>query len=277
MSAPAQVIHTTPTQRNPGSGQKKTASSSSSSRDHVNAERGRPQSAQSILAAAVGRYRPICFPALSRAPPMPRSPSVREVVGLSITVKSTDVSLSLDTSERCVGVGSFPLFNSVVTGDIMRHDVHATCMWCALSVFCDFSKCSECFSIVAMTPASVTLVLTTITLVLINTSDCRYSLDIAVGNATLTADTVFGALRGLETFAQLVQPDLSIRVANIEDWPRFPFRAVLIDTSRHYLPGVLVELWLSFHRLLLGAFSHTHTPHTHQISQAVPHQPMQSH
>ena len=128
-------------------------------------------------------------------------------------------------------------------------------MWCALNAFCDFSKCSECFLIVVITLASITPVL-------INTSVCRYSLDIAVGNATLTADTVIGALRGLETFAQLVQPDFSIRVTTITDWPRFPFRAVLIDTSRHYLPGVLVELWLHFHRLLLGACKHTHT-HTH--------------
>ena len=39
----------------------------------------------------------------------------------------------------------------------------------------------------------------------------RYSLNISFPNATLTADTVFGALRGLETFAQMVQPDFSMR------------------------------------------------------------------
>ena len=71
----------------------------------------------------------------------------------------------------------------------------------------------------------------------------KYSLTIphAGGNASLTADTVYGAIRGLETFAQMLQPDLTILEQSVDDWPRFPFRAVLIDTGRHFLPVPLIE------------------------------------
>ena len=71
-----------------------------------------------------------------------------------------------------------------------------------------------------------------------------YSLALApAGNAgasTLTAETVFGALRGLETFAQLVSYDLAARAYSVEevavvDAPRFAYRGVLLDTSRHFL------------------------------------------
>ncbi|XP_038679868.1 beta-hexosaminidase 1-like [Tripterygium wilfordii] len=64
-----------------------------------------------------------------------------------------------------------------------------------------------------------------------------------VGEATIEANTVFGALRGLETFSQLCVFDYgteSVQVYKapwyIQDKPRFSFRGLLLDTSRHYLP-----------------------------------------
>uniref|UniRef100_A0A3P9KD26 Beta-hexosaminidase n=1 Tax=Oryzias latipes TaxID=8090 RepID=A0A3P9KD26_ORYLA len=68
----------------------------------------------------------------------------------------------------------------------------------------------------------------------------RYNLSVSAGQASLNAATVWGILRGLETFSQLVyQDDLGSYFVNetfIEDFPRFQFRGVLLDTSRHYLP-----------------------------------------
>ncbi|XP_028106293.1 beta-hexosaminidase 2 [Camellia sinensis] len=54
--------------------------------------------------------------------------------------------------------------------------------------------------------------------------------------ANITAETVWGAMRGLETFSQLVWGDPT-RVAGglyIADWPIFGHRGVILDTSRNY-------------------------------------------
>ncbi|TKR73155.1 hypothetical protein L596_020497 [Steinernema carpocapsae] len=58
--------------------------------------------------------------------------------------------------------------------------------------------------------------------------------------ANLEANEIWGILRGLETFSQLVYRDgyslYFVAAATIEDHPRFPHRAVLIDSVRHFLP-----------------------------------------
>nr|XP_046251403.1 beta-hexosaminidase subunit alpha isoform X2 [Scatophagus argus] len=68
----------------------------------------------------------------------------------------------------------------------------------------------------------------------------RYSLNVSGGQASLNAETVWGAVRGLETFSQLVYQDdfgsYFVNKTEIEDFPRFQFRGILLDTSRHYLP-----------------------------------------
>ncbi|XP_063053451.1 beta-hexosaminidase subunit alpha isoform X1 [Engraulis encrasicolus] len=67
-----------------------------------------------------------------------------------------------------------------------------------------------------------------------------YRLSVSSGVATVRAEMVWGALRGLESLSQLVyQDDYGVHYINkteIEDFPRFPFRGLLLDTSRHYLP-----------------------------------------
>ena len=59
-------------------------------------------------------------------------------------------------------------------------------------------------------------------------------------NVVLTAPTVWGVLRGLESFSQLVEWDSSsgayfVRKSpwRIRDFPRFKHRGLLIDTARH--------------------------------------------
>jgi len=61
--------------------------------------------------------------------------------------------------------------------------------------------------------------------------------------ATLTAKTVYGAYHGLETFSQLVHFDYDLQVYRLDfapltitDAPRFAWRGLLIDTSRHFQP-----------------------------------------
>ncbi|XP_069024580.1 beta-hexosaminidase subunit beta isoform X1 [Embiotoca jacksoni] len=72
------------------------------------------------------------------------------------------------------------------------------------------------------------------------TSDESYELSVDQPFALLKAPTVWGALRGLETFSQLVYEDeygaKTINSTRISDFPRFPHRGVLLDSSRHFLP-----------------------------------------
>jgi len=70
-------------------------------------------------------------------------------------------------------------------------------------------------------------------------SDESYQLQVTPQGATLTANTRFGALRGMETLLQLVQTDgenTFMPLVNITDVPRFPWRGVLLDSARHFLP-----------------------------------------
>ncbi|XP_048960049.1 beta-hexosaminidase subunit alpha isoform X2 [Canis lupus dingo] len=68
----------------------------------------------------------------------------------------------------------------------------------------------------------------------------NYTLTINDDHCFLLSETVWGALRGLETFSQLVwrSPEgmFLINKTEIEDFPRFSHRGLLLDTSRHYLP-----------------------------------------
>jgi hexosaminidase len=69
--------------------------------------------------------------------------------------------------------------------------------------------------------------------------DESYELTVADSGAKLTAPTTLGVLRGLQTFLQLVQITPTGFVApavTIKDQPRFPWRGMLIDVSRHFIP-----------------------------------------
>uniref|UniRef100_A0A0E0PMJ1 Beta-hexosaminidase n=1 Tax=Oryza rufipogon TaxID=4529 RepID=A0A0E0PMJ1_ORYRU len=82
--------------------------------------------------------------------------------------------------------------------------------------------------------------------------DESYNLSVpATGNpiyAQIEAQTVFGALHALETFSQLCNFDFTSRLIELQsapwtitDMPRFPYRGLLIDTSRHYLPVPVIK------------------------------------
>ncbi|KAM5292215.1 beta-hexosaminidase subunit alpha isoform 2-T2 [Ctenodactylus gundi] len=68
----------------------------------------------------------------------------------------------------------------------------------------------------------------------------NYTLTINDDQCLLVSENVWGALRGLETFSQLIwqsaEGTFFINKTEIMDFPRFPHRGLLLDTSRHYLP-----------------------------------------
>lgn len=86
-------------------------------------------------------------------------------------------------------------------------------------------------------------------------TDESYSLLVAnsdeksiIGEVTIEANSVYGALRGLETLSQLCVFDSgtkSITISKapwfIQDKPRFEYRGLLLDTSRHYYPVDVIK------------------------------------
>jgi hexosaminidase len=66
-----------------------------------------------------------------------------------------------------------------------------------------------------------------------------YRLDITERQALLSAPTVVGAIRGLETVLQLLNADRQgyfLPGVKLQDQPRFPWRGLLIDVGRHFEP-----------------------------------------
>ncbi|TYH51377.1 hypothetical protein ES332_D10G268700v1 [Gossypium tomentosum] len=66
--------------------------------------------------------------------------------------------------------------------------------------------------------------------------------------AIIEVNTVYGALRGLETFSQLCAYDYTTKSVQlskapwyIKDKPRFAYRGLLLDTSRHYFPVDVIK------------------------------------
>jgi len=93
---------------------------------------------------------------------------------------------------------------------------------------------------------SVSVCLQTSNTVLNSKTDESYDLYVPNnGQGTLTANTIYGMLKGLETLAQLLDiynlPSNGVRqISNtpiyINDFPLFSYRGVLIDSARHFQP-----------------------------------------
>ena len=74
--------------------------------------------------------------------------------------------------------------------------------------------------------------------------DESYSLTVTPQLITLRAATVVGAFHGMETLLQLVQLKdnaATIPAVSIEDTPRFRWRGLMIDVSRHFEPVRQIE------------------------------------
>ncbi len=69
--------------------------------------------------------------------------------------------------------------------------------------------------------------------------DESYSLAVTPSGARLSAPNPLGTLHGLQTFLQLVEAGpagFAVPVLSIHDTPRFVWRGLMIDVSRHFIP-----------------------------------------
>lgn len=74
--------------------------------------------------------------------------------------------------------------------------------------------------------------------------DESYSLTVSANQILLKAPTTVGALHGLQTVIQLVQKKgsgFSIPYVVINDTPRFVWRGLMVDVSRHFIPLNVLE------------------------------------
>lgn len=74
--------------------------------------------------------------------------------------------------------------------------------------------------------------------------DESYRLTVTPQQARLEAANPLGILRGMETFLQMIDLDGSgfgVPAAEIVDQPRFPWRGLMLDVARHWMPVPVVE------------------------------------
>lgn len=77
--------------------------------------------------------------------------------------------------------------------------------------------------------------------------DESYTLEVTPAGATLTAANPLGVLRGMQTFLQSIHQDQQgflLDAVTIRDKPRFAWRGLMLDSSRHFqpMPQVLEQL-----------------------------------
>ena len=80
------------------------------------------------------------------------------------------------------------------------------------------------------------------TLPALNTDE-SYSIDVTTSSVQIKAATIFGAYHAFETLLQLAQPQpngFAFPAMHIDDSPRFPWRGLMIDTGRHFMPTAMI-------------------------------------
>ena len=74
--------------------------------------------------------------------------------------------------------------------------------------------------------------------------DESYTLEVTSSGAELNAPTTLGVMRGLQTFLQLVEmtpQGFAVPSVVIQDKPRFPWRGLMIDSGRHFMPVEVIK------------------------------------
>ncbi|MGI4865727.1 MAG: family 20 glycosylhydrolase [Janthinobacterium lividum] len=75
-------------------------------------------------------------------------------------------------------------------------------------------------------------------------TDESYHLRVGAAGASLTAVSPLGIQRGIATYRQVLEHTTKgwrAQYCDIRDWPRFAWRGLLIDASRHFLPVPVIK------------------------------------
>ncbi len=74
--------------------------------------------------------------------------------------------------------------------------------------------------------------------------DESYTLEVMPAGATLTAANPLGVMRGMQTFLQMAhvgRDGVVLDAVTIRDRPRFPWRGLMLDSSRHFQPMAQID------------------------------------
>jgi len=74
--------------------------------------------------------------------------------------------------------------------------------------------------------------------------DESYTLEVTPSGSELSAPTTLGAMRGLQTFLQLVEitpQGFAVPTVVVQDKPRFAWRGLMIDSGRHFTPVDVIK------------------------------------
>jgi hexosaminidase len=74
--------------------------------------------------------------------------------------------------------------------------------------------------------------------------DESYTLEVTSSGAEVNAPTTLGVMRGLQTLLQLVEiapQGFAVPTVIIQDKPRFPWRGLMIDSGRHFMPVEVIK------------------------------------
>eukprot|EP00696_Hemimastix_kukwesjijk_P004782 gnl/Hemi2/16112_TR5345_c0_g1_i1.p1 gnl/Hemi2/16112_TR5345_c0_g1~~gnl/Hemi2/16112_TR5345_c0_g1_i1.p1 ORF type:complete len:324 (-),score=21.44 gnl/Hemi2/16112_TR5345_c0_g1_i1:100-1032(-) len=100
----------------------------------------------------------------------------------------------------------------------------------------------------------------------------EYRMEVTAGDSHIWAESVVGAIRGLETFSQLVTFDFDVKsflVSEapwvIHDYPRFVHRGLLVDSSRHFMPKRVLKRILDTMSMVKLNVMHWHIIDSHSF------------
>jgi Glycosyl hydrolase family 20, catalytic domain len=169
---------------------------------------------------------------------------------VSVAVESDDTSLHLgvDESYSLTVNGRVDVFSSILNGHVSPSAIvclHSHCLSLSLSVYMSVSLClSVCLSVSLSGPCPLTRLLASLRCFL----SCHLPLSYppppptVATDAILRAQTVWGAMYGLQTLMQVFHYDYNKEMyyatslpLQVTDQPRYPWRGLLLDSARHYL------------------------------------------
>ena len=74
-------------------------------------------------------------------------------------------------------------------------------------------------------------------------SEEAYELEITARKVRVCGRSAHGVFNGLQSLAQLLEPDGSLPLGTVLDAPRFPYRGMMLDVARHFAPvGTVLRL-----------------------------------